>query len=90
LPTRFYLGPATLVVDLREEPVTVHLEDRRVEGELREWGGQIQSSDGLLWEAMSGADVRLRIADQEAPIIFVRQSVFSGSAQVRGSGPAPF
>jgi hypothetical protein len=58
VPTRSYLGPATLVIDLREEPVTVHLEDRRVGDDRREWGGEIKTSDDLLWEALAGADRR--------------------------------
>jgi hypothetical protein len=90
VPTRSYLGPAILVIDLREAPVTVHLEDRRTVDDQREWGGQIQSSDDLLWDALGSGDVRLRIRDQEASINVVSHAVISGSAQIRGSGPAPF
>jgi hypothetical protein len=78
------------VIDLREERVTVHLEDRRVGDGLREWGGEIQTSDALLWDALSASDVRLRIGDRDAEILFVNHTAVGGVAQVRGTGPAPF
>jgi hypothetical protein len=90
MPTRSYLGPATLVIDLREEPVTVRLEDRRVADELREWGGEIRSCDALLWAAQAAKDVRLRVGDREAEIFIVNHAAMSGNAHVRGTGPAPF
>ena len=90
MPIRSYLGPATLVIDLHEEPVIVHLEDKGTDDGEREWGGEIRVSDDLLWNVMSRGDVRLRVRDHEGPIIVVSNTPTSGSAKVRGSGPASF
>jgi hypothetical protein len=90
MPIRSYLGPATLVIDLTEEPVTVRLEDRRVGDGLREWGGEILSTGASLWAALASREVRLRVGDREAEIIIANHAVMSGAVQVRGAGPAPF
>ena len=89
MPFRSYSGPATLVIDAREESVTVQLEARRdAEGE-QTWGGQLRAARELLWDAMVGRDLRLRIEHQEGLVTIVGHTIMSGAASIRGHGPAP-
>ena len=89
VPIRFYLGPATLILDGHQHRVIVRLESRSVSGQP-EWSGQVRATDGLLREGLRAKDLRLELEGQERSIAVVSHAGTDGSAQVRGSGPAPF
>ena len=89
MPFRSYSGPATLVIDEREEPVTVQLEARRGADGVQTWGGQLRAPRDLLWDAMVGRDLRLRVEGQEGLVTIVGHTIMTGAATVHGHGPAP-
>ncbi|MDQ0791792.1 DUF4873 domain-containing protein [Streptomyces sp. B1I3] len=89
--TAIYEGPATLVIAGEETEVMAALQavDRGAAGG---WSGTVHA-DGLqasFWAAVQSSGVVIRMPDGSQGSAQVDMDAESGSAMVRGDGPAPF
>ncbi|MEV8389883.1 MULTISPECIES: DUF4873 domain-containing protein [unclassified Streptomyces] len=87
-----YQGPATLVAGDSEIAVEATL-CASLSGEVRQWGGSVQTVDAgeALRAALAGGDVRIRFPDgQEGAVVATHTAIGSGRLRVSGSGTIPF
>lgn len=89
--TDIYEGPATLVIGGEETEVMAALKavDRGASGH---WSG-IVHADGLqasFWAAVQSSGVTIRMPDGSQGAARIDMDAESGSAVLRGEGPAPF
>jgi hypothetical protein len=87
-----YQGPATLIAGESEIEVRATL-SASLSGDVREWGGSVQTDDatGDFLSAMDQDGLRIRFPDgREAPVAATRTAIGSGRLRVSGSGTVPF
>ncbi|WP_299537415.1 DUF4873 domain-containing protein [uncultured Streptomyces sp.] len=86
-----YEGPATLIIGGHETAVMATLRAGGPDGPGR-WAGSV-GADGLqaaFWPAVQSGGVTLRLPDGRSARAEIDMDAESGTATLRGDGPAPF
>jgi hypothetical protein len=87
-----YQGPATLVAGDSEIQVEATL-SASLSGEVRQWGGSLQTGEMEedLAAALASGDLRIRFpGGQEGAVVATPTAIGNGRLRVYGSGTIPF